>query len=62
MLLAILALWPLSLGHAQEYIFTTLAALLFVWSGNRAGADNDASLINRGVGTRLAAPPEFLFF
>jgi hypothetical protein len=62
MLLAISALWPMSLGHGREYTFLTLAALLVIRSSNWLNVDNDESTIKTGGEAHWASPPDFVFF
>ena len=62
MLLAILAMWPVSLGQVRGYTFLTLAALLVIRSGNWARVEQDESPINPVVEVRWPAPPGFVLF
>jgi ABC-type proline/glycine betaine transport system permease subunit len=62
MLLAMLALWPMSLGHGREYTFLTLAALLVIRSSVWFGVEDDESAINAAVEVPGAAPTGFVFF
>jgi hypothetical protein len=61
LLLAILALWPISLGQVREYTFLTLAALFVIRSSNWVRVENDQSAINGDVETRWATPTHFVF-
>jgi hypothetical protein len=62
MLLAILALWPISLGQVREYIFLTLAALLVIRSTKWIDVEEDESAMNAVVEVRWLAPPGFVLF
>jgi hypothetical protein len=62
MLLAILALWPISLGQVREYTFLTLAALLVIRSTKWIDVEEDESAMNAVVEVRWLAPPGFVLF
>jgi hypothetical protein len=67
MVLAILAMWPISLGQVREYTFLTLAALLVIRSSNWVRVEEDESPINPVdenpvVEVRWPALPGFVLF
>jgi hypothetical protein len=62
MVLAILAMWPISLGLVREYTFLTLAALLVIRSSNWVRVEEDESAINTGVEVSWPASPGFVLF
>jgi hypothetical protein len=64
MVLAMLALWPMSLSNVQEYAFMTLAGLLviLIQSNNCLGVRNDNLAINSRVDIHWAVQPDCVFF
>ncbi|HLH52850.1 MAG TPA: hypothetical protein VKY92_04465 [Verrucomicrobiae bacterium] len=62
MLLAILAMWPISFGEVREYTFLTVAALLVIRSSNWVRVEEDGLTINTGVEVSWPASPGCVLF